>query len=58
LPITNLPRPGGPREADSPHPAADLAEIVRLYGIRHWIEMVFTQLAKRAVRPVRGIGST
>ena len=34
--VTNLPRPGGPREADSPHPAADQAEIVRIYGIRHW----------------------
>ena len=30
--VTNLPRPGGPREAGSPHPAADLAEIVRIYG--------------------------
>jgi hypothetical protein len=36
--VTNLPRPGGRREADSDHPAADLAEIVRIYGIRHWIE--------------------
>jgi hypothetical protein len=35
--VTNLPRPGGPREAGSPHPAAGLAEIVRIYGIRHWI---------------------
>ena len=52
--VTNLPRPGGPREADSDHPAASLAEIVRIYGIRNWIEMVFTQLAKRAVRPVGG----
>jgi len=34
--VTNLPRPGGPREADSPHPAAPPAEIVRIYGIRHW----------------------
>jgi hypothetical protein len=34
--VTSLPRPGGPREPDSPHPAADLAEIVRLYGIRNW----------------------
>ena len=34
----NLPRPGGPREADSPHPAASLAEITRIYGIRHWTE--------------------
>jgi hypothetical protein len=36
--VTNLPRPGGPREATSPHLAADLAEIVRLYGLRGWIE--------------------
>src|SRR5207245_8483960 len=34
--VTSLPRPGGPREAGSPHPAADLAEVVRIYGIRHW----------------------
>jgi hypothetical protein len=34
--VTNLPRPSGPREAESPHPAAGLAEIVRIYGIRHW----------------------
>jgi len=33
-----LPRPGGPREADSDHPAASLAEIVRIYAIRTWIE--------------------
>lgn len=42
--VTNLPRPGGPREADSPHPAADLAEIVRLYGIRHRIEQSYKQV--------------
>jgi len=36
--VTNLPRPGGPREPGSPRPAADLAEITRIYGIRHWIE--------------------
>ena len=41
---TNLPRPGGPREADSPHPAAGLAEIVRIYGIRHWIEQSYKQV--------------
>ena len=34
--VTNLPRPGGPREAGSPHPAAPLAEIVRIYAIRNW----------------------
>jgi hypothetical protein len=33
--VTNLPRPGGPREAGSDHPAAGLAEIARIYGIRH-----------------------
>jgi hypothetical protein len=42
--VTNLPRPGGPREADSPHPAAPLAEIVRIYGIRHWIEQSYKQV--------------
>ncbi|GAA0589407.1 hypothetical protein GCM10010174_00310 [Kutzneria viridogrisea] len=41
---TNRPRPGGPREHDSPHPPADLAEIVRLYGIRHWIEQSYKQV--------------
>ena len=41
---TNLPRAGGPREAASPHPAADLAEIVRIYGIRHWIEQSYKQV--------------
>ncbi|MDQ0938303.1 IS701 family transposase [Streptomyces sp. V1I1] len=41
---TDLPRPGGPREADSPAPAADLAEIVRIYGIRHWIEQSYKQV--------------
>jgi hypothetical protein len=42
--VTNLPRPGGPREADSPHPAAPLAEIVRIYGIRHWIGQSYKQV--------------
>jgi len=42
--VTNLPRPGGPREADSPHPAAGLAEITRIYGIRHWIEQSYKQV--------------
>jgi hypothetical protein len=42
--VTNLPCPGGPREADSDHPAASLAEIVRIYGIRHWIEQSYKQV--------------
>ena len=37
-------RPGGPREADSVHPAAGLAEVVRIYGIRHWIEQSYKQV--------------
>jgi hypothetical protein len=41
---TNLARPGGPREADSPHPAASPAEIVRIYGIRHWTEQSCKQV--------------
>ena len=41
---TNLPRPGGTREAGSPHPAADLAEIVRIYGIRHWTGQSYKQV--------------
>src|SRR5437667_1497422 len=41
---TNLPRPGGPREAGSPHPAASLAEITRIYGIRHWTGQGYKQL--------------
>jgi hypothetical protein len=42
--VTNLPRPGGPRVAGSPRPAADLAEIVRIYGIRHWIGQSYKQV--------------
>jgi hypothetical protein len=42
--VTNLPRPGGPRGAGSPHPAAPLAEIVRIYGIRHWTGQSYKQV--------------
>jgi hypothetical protein len=41
---TNLPRPSSTREADSPYPAAGLAEIVRIYGIRNWIEQSYKQV--------------
>jgi hypothetical protein len=41
---TNLPRPGGPREADSIHPAAGLGEVVRIYGVRHWTEQSYKQV--------------
>jgi hypothetical protein len=42
--VTNLTRPGGPREAESPWPAASLAEIVRIYGLRHWVEQSCKQV--------------
>ncbi len=42
--VTNLPRPGGPREEDSPWPAASLAEITRIYGLRHWVEQSYKQV--------------
>jgi hypothetical protein len=42
--VTNLARPGGPREEDSPWPAAPLAEIVRIYGLRHWVEQSYKQV--------------
>jgi hypothetical protein len=35
---TNLLAPGADRAADSPHPPADLAEVVRLDGLRNWVE--------------------
>jgi len=43
---TDLPRPGGPREKDSPWPAAPLAGVVRIYGLRHWVEQSYKQVNK------------
>jgi hypothetical protein len=37
-------RPGGPHEAGSPHSAAGLAQITRLYAIRNWIEQSYKQI--------------
>ncbi|MFE2869873.1 hypothetical protein [Embleya sp. NPDC059259] len=42
--VTNLPRPGGSREDEAPYPAADPDEIVRIHGIRHWIEQSYKQV--------------
>ena len=42
--VTSLPRPGRPPVAGSPHPAADLAEIVRIHGIRHWTGRSYKQV--------------
>jgi hypothetical protein len=36
--LTNLPRPGSARAEAAPHAPADLAELVRLYGLRLWVE--------------------
>ncbi|MFF4185444.1 IS701 family transposase [Streptomyces sp. NPDC001691] len=41
---TNLPHPDAPHAATSPHPPADLTEIVRLYGLRPWIEQSYKQI--------------
>ncbi|KAK1185250.1 hypothetical protein B7755_048495 [Streptomyces sp. NBS 14/10] len=40
---TNLPHPDAPHTT-SPHPPADLAEIIRLYGLRPWIEQSYKQI--------------
>ena len=41
--VTNLPAPGSVRAQDSPLAAADVAEIVRLYGLRIWVEQSYKQ---------------
>ncbi|WP_426502976.1 IS701 family transposase [Dactylosporangium sp. McL0621] len=42
---TNLPRPGGRHDTpDAAHTAAGLAEVVRLYGMRNWIEQSYKQV--------------
>ncbi len=41
---TNLPAPGSSRVATSPHAPADLAEVVRLYGLRNWVEQGYKQV--------------
>ena len=41
---TNLPRPGAPHADAAPFAPADLAEIVRLYGLRNWVEQGYKQL--------------
>jgi hypothetical protein len=41
--VTNLPAPGSPQGEKWPVPSADLEEIVRLYGMRHWVEQSYKQ---------------
>ncbi len=43
--VTDLPAPGSHRaQAEDALPAADLAEIVRLYGLRMWVEQSYKQV--------------
>ena len=42
--ITNLPRPGRHRRARAPFLPADLAEVVRLYSLRNWVEQSYKQV--------------
>ncbi len=42
--LTNLPHPHAPHAATSPIPPADLAEVVRLYGPRTWVEQSYKQV--------------
>jgi hypothetical protein len=41
---TNLPAPGSPQDDEAPFAPADLAEVVRLYGLRNWVEQGYKQL--------------
>jgi hypothetical protein len=40
---TTLPHPGSPRAAEAPFSPADLAEVVRLYALRNWVEQGYKQ---------------
>jgi SRSO17 transposase len=42
--LTNLPAPDSGRAQKCQHPVADLAEVVRLYTLRVWIEQSYKQL--------------
>lgn len=42
--LTNLPLPGNPRAEESAFEPADLAEVVRLYGMRMWVEQSYKQV--------------
>lgn len=42
--VTNLPLPGSAQADEGQLPTADLAEVVRLYGLRIWIEQSYKQV--------------
>jgi DDE superfamily endonuclease len=44
--VTNLPRPGAPHADAAPLAPADLAEVVRLYGLRNWVEQGYKQVKR------------
>jgi DDE superfamily endonuclease len=44
--MTNLPVPGSPRAQGSPFEAADLCKVVRIYGLRQWVEQSFRQIKR------------
>ena len=41
---TNLPRPGVPHATEAPFAPAELTEMVRLYGLRNWVEQGYMHL--------------
>jgi SRSO17 transposase len=41
--VTNLPAPASPQAEDWPVAPADLEEVVRLYGLRNWVEQSYKQ---------------
>jgi hypothetical protein len=44
--ITHLPTPNTPRAASSGLTAASLADVVRLYGLRSWVEQSYKQVKR------------
>jgi SRSO17 transposase len=42
--VTNLPAPASPRAAESTLAVASLEEVVRLYGLRMWVEQSYKQI--------------
>jgi hypothetical protein len=42
--MTNLPAPGSWRAQQSPFEAADLCEVVKIYGLRQWVEQSYRQI--------------
>jgi hypothetical protein len=45
---TNLPRLGSPPADEAPFAPADLAEVVRLYGLRDWVEQGYKQVKQES----------